>query len=50
VAIVVAHAYLVASGIPAKLDRRRVSALANELKRESCTVRSVAELLKSWAA
>lgn len=49
VAIVVAHAYLVASGTPAKLDQQRVSALANELKRESCTVRSVAELLKSWA-
>ncbi|WP_055526307.1 hypothetical protein [Streptomyces graminilatus] len=49
VAVAVAHAYLVASGVPVKLDQQRVSALANELKRESCTVRSVAEVLKSWA-
>ncbi|MGV9450247.1 fic family toxin-antitoxin system, toxin component [Streptomyces sp. NPDC003635] len=49
VAIVVAHAYLVAAGVPAKLDQGRVTALAAELKKESCTARSVADVLKTWA-
>lgn len=49
VAVAVAHAYLVASDVPAKLDQERVSALATELKKETCTARSVAEILKSWA-
>ncbi|WP_371579321.1 fic family toxin-antitoxin system, toxin component [Streptomyces sp. NBC_01314] len=49
VAVAVAHAYLIASGAPAKLDQRRVSALATELKKESCTAGSVAEVLRSWA-
>ncbi|MGW7300847.1 fic family toxin-antitoxin system, toxin component [Streptomyces sp. NPDC054829] len=48
VAVAVAYAYLVASGVPAKLDQQRVSALATELKKESSTARSVAEVLKSW--
>ncbi|MFK0151404.1 fic family toxin-antitoxin system, toxin component [Streptomyces sp. NPDC090499] len=48
VSVAVAHAYLIASGIPAKLDQQRVSALATELKREGSTARSVAEILKSW--
>ncbi|WP_215456222.1 fic family toxin-antitoxin system, toxin component [Streptomyces sp. ATCC 21386] len=49
VAVAVAHAYLIASGAPAKLDQRRVSALATELRKESCTAASVAEVLRSWA-
>lgn len=49
VAVAVAHAYLVASGVPAKLDQQRVTALATELKKENSTARSVAEVLRSWA-
>ena len=49
VAVAVAYAYLVASGVPAKLDQQRVAALATELKKESSTARSVAGVLKSWA-
>lgn len=49
VAIAVAHSYLIASGVPAKLDQQRVSALATELKKESWTAKSVAEVLRSWA-
>ncbi|MFD9633929.1 fic family toxin-antitoxin system, toxin component [Streptomyces violascens] len=49
VAVAVAHAYLIASGVPAKLDQRRVSALAAELKKDACTAHSVAAVLKTWA-
>ena len=48
VAVAVAHAYLIAAGVPAKLDQQRVSALARELKRPESTVRSVAAVLKEW--
>ncbi|MFJ9906790.1 fic family toxin-antitoxin system, toxin component [Streptomyces sp. NPDC101152] len=48
VAVAVAHAYLIAAGVPAKLDQQRVSALARELKRPESTVRSVAVVLKEW--
>lgn len=49
VAVAVAHAYLITAGVPAKLDQKRVTALVAELKKESCTARSVAEVLKTWA-
>lgn len=49
VAVAVAHAYLIAAGVPAKLDQRRVSALAAELKKDDCTARTVAAVLKTWA-
>ncbi|MER5226041.1 fic family toxin-antitoxin system, toxin component [Streptomyces flaveus] len=49
VAVAVAHAYLVASGVPSKLDQERVTALVAELKKESCTARSIAAVLKTWA-
>ena len=42
--------YLVASGVPSKLDQERVTALVAELKKESCTARSIAAVLKTWAA
>ncbi|MFE2681004.1 hypothetical protein [Streptomyces mirabilis] len=45
----VAHAYLIAAGVPAKLDRKWATALVAELKEESCTAGSVAVVLKSWA-
>ena len=48
VAVAVAHAYLIAAGVPAKLDQQRVAALARELKRPESTVRSVAVVLKEW--
>jgi prophage maintenance system killer protein len=50
VAVAVAHAYLVTAGVPAKLDQTRVTALATELKKDDCTAKSVAAVLKTWAA
>lgn len=50
VAIATAHGYLLASGIPAKLDQDRVTALANELRSESSTAQSVASVLRIWAS
>jgi transposase-like protein len=48
VAIAVAHGYLVASGLEAKLTQSGVTALANELKKPQSTAASVAAVLHEW--
>ncbi|GAA0698791.1 hypothetical protein GCM10010193_62080 [Kitasatospora atroaurantiaca] len=50
VAVAVAHGYLLASGVPVKLDADRVTALATELTRRGSTAASVAAVLRGWAA
>ncbi|MDT0317067.1 fic family toxin-antitoxin system, toxin component [Streptomyces millisiae] len=50
VAIAVAHGYLVASGIDAKLTQEGVTALATELKQDAATAASVAAILRDWSA
>ncbi|MFD5320673.1 fic family toxin-antitoxin system, toxin component [Streptomyces sp. NPDC127098] len=50
VAIAVAHGYLVASGIDAKLTQEGVTALATELKKDDATAASVAAVLRDWSA
>jgi hypothetical protein len=48
VAIAVAHGYLLSAGVPVKLDQDKVTALALELRRDSCTAASIAAILKTW--
>ncbi|WP_439678350.1 fic family toxin-antitoxin system, toxin component [Embleya sp. MST-111070] len=48
VAVAVAHGYLVACGVPAKLTQTGVTALADELTRASSTAASVAAVLRTW--
>ncbi|MFI0740045.1 fic family toxin-antitoxin system, toxin component [Streptomyces sp. NPDC021100] len=48
VAVAVAHAYLVTSGVEVKLTQERVTALATELRRRGSTAASVADVLWSW--
>ncbi|MFD9127087.1 fic family toxin-antitoxin system, toxin component [Kitasatospora sp. NPDC059571] len=50
VAVAVAHGYLLASGVPVKLDQERVTAVATELKRPDTTAADVAAALRTWAA
>ncbi|WP_049565325.1 hypothetical protein [Streptomyces sp. SBT349] len=49
VAVAVAHGYLTATGIDAKLTQNGVTALATELKRPESTAASVAAILRSWS-
>ncbi|WP_129839990.1 fic family toxin-antitoxin system, toxin component [Streptomyces sp. RFCAC02] len=48
VAVAVAHGYLTASGIQAKLSQDGVTALAAELRKADCTAASVAAVLRAW--
>jgi prophage maintenance system killer protein len=49
VAVAVAHGYLAASQIDAKLTQAGVTALATELKKAESTAASVAEVLRGWS-
>lgn len=48
VAVAVAHGYLTACGIEAKLTQAGVAALAEELRRPASTAASVTEILRCW--
>lgn len=50
VAVAAAVGYLQAAGRPVKPGRPELGALVQELRREECTVASVAAVLRAWPA
>ncbi|MFF5130689.1 fic family toxin-antitoxin system, toxin component [Streptomyces syringium] len=49
VAVAAAHAYLITSGVEAKLTQEGVTALASELKKPESTAASIASVLRGWS-